>query len=204
MAKGRSWERKGAAARKKEIREAAEGLFSQFGVLRTSMADVAEKAGVSRSTLYAHFPNKRALHRDVLERRMAELNERGRIAAQAETDTAERLVAVLDATVGQGFAVATRTGIGPDLIELARREAADVLQRAEKAQVRLLVQVLSAGEAAGEISLTRADMPVGELARMLLAVAMGLVHTSRRITPRKQFRRQLALVTHAVTAYLRR
>jgi AcrR family transcriptional regulator len=43
------------------VLDAAEALFSRRGYEPTSMADVAERAGVGVGTLYHHFPDKRAL-----------------------------------------------------------------------------------------------------------------------------------------------
>ncbi len=51
---------RGVATRRRVL-EAAEGLFARAGYDRTSMADVAERAGVAVGTLYHHFPDKRAL-----------------------------------------------------------------------------------------------------------------------------------------------
>jgi AcrR family transcriptional regulator len=49
---------------KQEIRQAAWGLFSQFGVERVSIADIAHKAGVSQATIYNNFNSKDALARE--------------------------------------------------------------------------------------------------------------------------------------------
>jgi AcrR family transcriptional regulator len=46
---------------KEEIRKAAWELFSQFGVDKVSMADIARKAGVSQATIYNNFDSKDAL-----------------------------------------------------------------------------------------------------------------------------------------------
>ena len=46
---------------KEEIRKAAWDLFSQFGVDRVSIVDIAKKAGVSQATIYNNFENKDAL-----------------------------------------------------------------------------------------------------------------------------------------------
>jgi AcrR family transcriptional regulator len=49
---------------KKEIRKAAWELFSQFGVEKVSIADIARKARVSPATIYNNFPGKDALARE--------------------------------------------------------------------------------------------------------------------------------------------
>jgi AcrR family transcriptional regulator len=49
---------------KEEIRRAAWELFSQFGVEKVSVADIARKAGVSQATIYNNFQSKDALARE--------------------------------------------------------------------------------------------------------------------------------------------
>jgi AcrR family transcriptional regulator len=49
---------------KEDIRRAAWELFSQFGVDKVSIADIARKAGVSQATIYNNFGNKEALARE--------------------------------------------------------------------------------------------------------------------------------------------
>lgn len=50
--------------------EAAYAAFLDFGVRRTSMADVAKRAGISEATLYRWFANKDALVRAVTTRQL--------------------------------------------------------------------------------------------------------------------------------------
>jgi AcrR family transcriptional regulator len=49
---------------KEDIRKAAWELFSQFGVEKVSIADIARKAGVSPATIYNNFSSKEALARE--------------------------------------------------------------------------------------------------------------------------------------------
>jgi AcrR family transcriptional regulator len=49
---------------KEDIRKAARELFSQFGVERVSVADIAQKAGVAPATIYNNFGSKDALARE--------------------------------------------------------------------------------------------------------------------------------------------
>ncbi|MFM8448878.1 MAG: TetR/AcrR family transcriptional regulator [Haliscomenobacter sp.] len=49
---------------KEDIRKAASELFSQFGVDRVSIADIARKAGISQATIYNNFGSKDAIVRE--------------------------------------------------------------------------------------------------------------------------------------------
>lgn len=51
---------------KKDIRKAAGELFSQFGVEKVSIIDIARKAGVSQATIYNNFGSKDALTREFI------------------------------------------------------------------------------------------------------------------------------------------
>lgn len=49
------------AETRRRIVEAAIELHGELGPARTSLSQVAERAGVQRNTLYAHFPDERSL-----------------------------------------------------------------------------------------------------------------------------------------------
>lgn len=49
---------------KEDIRRAAWELFSQFGIDKVSITDIARKAGVSQATIYNNFGSKEALVRE--------------------------------------------------------------------------------------------------------------------------------------------
>ena len=65
MATSRTYELKRRAERQEETRrrivEAAVELHTRLGPARTTVAGIAERAGVTRPTVYAHFPDTRSL-----------------------------------------------------------------------------------------------------------------------------------------------
>jgi AcrR family transcriptional regulator len=65
MAAGRTYELKKRAERQEETRRrivaAAVDLHTTLGPSRTTVQAIAEKAGVTRPTVYAHFPDARSL-----------------------------------------------------------------------------------------------------------------------------------------------
>ena len=62
-----------AADRRALILEAAREAFAEGGYHRTSLEEIAERAGVSKALLYEHFDSKRELHRAMLETHVNEL-----------------------------------------------------------------------------------------------------------------------------------
>jgi len=65
MSKSRTYELKQRAERQQETRrrivEAAVELHAMLGPSRTTVTAIAERAGVTRPTVYAHFPDTRSL-----------------------------------------------------------------------------------------------------------------------------------------------
>lgn len=58
---------------KEDIRKAAWELFSQFGVEKVSIVDIARKAGVSQATIYNNFDSKDALAREFVTNAVEQL-----------------------------------------------------------------------------------------------------------------------------------
>jgi AcrR family transcriptional regulator len=82
------------------ILDAAAACVLAYGVRRTSLSDVARRAGVSRPTLYRRWPDRRALVADLMTRELGAVFRRA--AGQLAAGTArERAVAqVLAVTAG--------------------------------------------------------------------------------------------------------
>ena len=57
-----------ALATRDRLLDAAELVFSEKGVSRTSLSDIAEAAGASRGAIYWHFKNKADLFNAMMER----------------------------------------------------------------------------------------------------------------------------------------
>ncbi|GHF05411.1 TetR/AcrR family transcriptional regulator [Pseudolysinimonas yzui] len=103
----------GARTKRDAILDAAVDLLLAHGYDGTSMDAVAARAGVSKTTVYAHFDHKDALFRAVMEHATAVLvpNINDAIAA-AEHDPIERLKLAMIAVV--------QSAIAPELIAFFR------------------------------------------------------------------------------------
>src|SRR6266513_3779377 len=53
-------------ARPEQIIEAALEVFGEAGLANARLQDIAERAGVSKGTIYLYFPNKEELFREMI------------------------------------------------------------------------------------------------------------------------------------------
>jgi AcrR family transcriptional regulator len=131
----------------REVRRAAIALLGERGYAAFNMEAVAEKAGVSKSTLYRHWPTKLSLIADALET----LNEQPRpIPSQGNVRqrTCELLRHLAEALATSQFSACI-----PALIEASERhaEVADFLHAYSARRRETLVDTLRQGVAAGEL-----------------------------------------------------
>jgi TetR/AcrR family transcriptional repressor of mexJK operon len=75
--------------KREAILDAATGLFYERGIAATTMETVAERAGVSKMTVYSHFPDKPSLLEAAFERninsvQLPELTDRDDLPASIE------------------------------------------------------------------------------------------------------------------------
>jgi TetR/AcrR family acrAB operon transcriptional repressor len=75
-----------AAATRDGILDAAERLFVEQGVSRTTLQHIASAAGVTRGAIYWHFDDKGALFNAMMERAILPLEAEMRVLDQDESD----------------------------------------------------------------------------------------------------------------------
>jgi TetR/AcrR family acrAB operon transcriptional repressor len=93
-----------AAATRDSILDAAEKLFVEQGVSRTTLQHIATAAGVTRGAIYWHFDDKGALFNAMMERAILPLEAEMQVLDQVESDDPlvdlrNHMLAVLDRTV---------------------------------------------------------------------------------------------------------
>jgi TetR/AcrR family acrAB operon transcriptional repressor len=93
-----------AAATRDSILDAAEKLFVEQGVSRTTLQHIATAAGVTRGAIYWHFDDKGALFNAMMERAILPLEAEMQVLDQVESDDPlvdlrNHMLAVLDRSV---------------------------------------------------------------------------------------------------------
>jgi AcrR family transcriptional regulator len=146
-----------------ELVRVARGLFADHGYAGVSMADIAHKAGLQKSSLFHHFPTKDRLYRDVLDGVLAEV--------------AEAVHAAL-ASPGQGFlerldaaSTAAARSLGEDATR-ARIIMRELLnQDGTTAHLDVIVQIIEATAAFFEAGADAGAWPRQDFQQAVLTIA---------------------------------
>ncbi|MEM9608340.1 MAG: helix-turn-helix domain-containing protein [Actinomycetota bacterium] len=134
-----------AGGRADEIRRAAIPVFAAQGFRRTSMADLAGAAGLSRAALYRYFRNRSDVFRAAFDAILNDATDAALAALHADGTTAQRLEGFLQRAYGDGYEGTASTPFGNELMEGRQEFAADVaVAAAERAHEGLRIFLLAA------------------------------------------------------------
>jgi len=104
-----------------QLLDAALDRFAQHGYAKTTMSDIAEAAGLSRTSLYKHYRAKDEIFNALSQR----MNQRARnavlAAAAAPGSAEERLTGVIHARVGWVYELLHAAPFGRELINEKNR-----------------------------------------------------------------------------------
>ncbi|MGI9434427.1 MAG: TetR/AcrR family transcriptional regulator, partial [Geminicoccaceae bacterium] len=151
------------------IVEAAIGTFVRFGAKKTTMADIAEAAGVSRQTVYALFGDKDG----VIVAAIRHVTDRSLAAARAKVEEASSLSEKLDAyfaeTITKSFELLQTAGDAEDLISGHNKAGKAEIARSHQRHKDLVFKLLAPYEA----TIGKSNQSSIELANFVVTTAMA-------------------------------
>ncbi len=161
----------------KRVFGAALTLFGRHGFRRTSMADIAHEAGISRATLYLRFSEKRALFESLAASLVEEALAGAEAAWVSGAPLSENIAATLLAKDLGFFRMLTQTPHGAEILQLEASLTALHLARLDAAFAALLAR---RGREAADAGADLAAFPDAEgFASFLAAAGSGLKHVMR-------------------------
>lgn len=179
------------------VLKAALGCFMLYGFKRTTMDDIAQKAGISRPALYLLFPNKEAIFRSLSEELHNAALGRAEAALGAEGTMAERLVAAFEGKDLEFIELVERSAHGVELVDIKHTIAADIAEHAESRFKEMLAQALHQAELRGELSFERIGFDAPQCAELLTLAVSGIKRPPCSLAPYRQRLPQLIRVFSA-------
>ena len=150
-------------------------VFSRYGFQRTSMADVAREAGVSRAALYLHHKDKAALFQALTERMVEEALAAAAQAWRPGAPLAENLKATILAKDLRLFRLLHASAHGAELLAACMTLSSHSVCRLDEGFASLLAEKIAAEPG---LDLSSFDGPAG-FGESLSALAGGLKQEMR-------------------------
>jgi AcrR family transcriptional regulator len=203
MARAATARRAATDAKRQAILGAALELFGRYGWRRTSIDDIARRAGVAKGTVYLYVESKEALFRTLSQSLLDGVLANARAAAAGRGGIAERLLAVLQAKFGYFYDVLHRSPHASELMDSKGRLCADIFAAGDAAYLRILTKAIADAARRGELAPRRHGLAAEDAARLLVAGAHGL--TADLVDPLEpeEHRRRLDALVRVVVDGLR-
>jgi AcrR family transcriptional regulator len=163
------------SAKRQLILDAGLIQFAQFGLRKTSMQDIAERAGISRASVYSYFKNKDEIFRcvsvDVHEDALSKAS--GILQNREQGDLVTRLAGALYTRHGRFLTLVLDSAQGAELEDEYCRLCGDVVidySRRFKDQLKLCIDLAASS---GELDLSDRDLTADRVATVLNLSAAG-------------------------------
>lgn len=178
--------------REKNILNAAERVFSRYGVKRASMSDVAEEAGISRNTLYKAFRSKD----DILRTHIHAYTDNAIAEIAAGLTNTEglgpRIDLILEKMVVAGFDMVRASPNAQDVIDGVNEAAKAELEITARRFQAVIVEVLAPYADALNASGTPPEV-LAEFVQQSARAAKGYARDRKHLFQQLQTIRQLCL-----------
>ena len=156
------------------ILDAALPVFVRHGFRKTSMADIARAAGISRAALYLSFGSKEELFRAGSERAHARTMRNVEAALAGDGDIFSRIELAIAAFQRDLIMPFAGSADATELFDANMALARDVTLAARAQLVALLARALADAEATGAITLDDLKAVPTDLAGIIVAAMEGI------------------------------
>src|SRR6188472_1439820 len=163
--------RKGDPNRQRIV-DAARAHFFSHGFRSVTMDDLAEELGISKKTLYAHFPGKFDLLEAVLDDKLAGVEATLKEVTRAHADdfptTLRELLAGTQRELDE---------IKPPFVRDMRQKAPDVFKLVERRRAALIQRYMGKFFVDGQrLGMVRKDVPARLIIEILLAMVQSIMN----------------------------
>jgi AcrR family transcriptional regulator len=156
------------------ILDAALPVFVRHGFRKTSMADIARAAGISRAALYLSFGSKEELFRAGSARAHARTMRNVEAALAGDGDVFGRIEVAIAAFQRELIAPFSGSDDAAELFDTNMALAKDITLAARARLVALLAQVLADAQTTDAISLDALNAKPADVAAMMVASMEGI------------------------------
>jgi AcrR family transcriptional regulator len=160
-------------ARRERLLDVAEAIFVAAGFRATTMQEIAERAGMSKVTLYSYFTDKEAVFAAVGFRLGDQILAAVTMALGSDTDVTDRIAAALVAKHRMVFKLVRQSPFAPELFDAKSSLVADYFRDLDSEICALIAATIASGAI---------FTGSGRLARIVFWAADGIASSGANFT----------------------
>jgi AcrR family transcriptional regulator len=183
------------------ILEAASALFAQFGYQKTTLEDIALRAGIGKGSVYLEFESKEAiLFALILENKQTELEHMRRVVSRSDKSPLALLKIMLVQNVGEVFASVRQNRRSPEEMAASGERVRLLLAPFFQARLSLVETLLQRAQAAGEMN---PAIDASHSAQLILLALRGVLPPYEASATRVKLQHQAAELLELLFSGLR-
>jgi AcrR family transcriptional regulator len=156
------------------ILRAAFVAFARYGLRRTSMADIASGAGMSRPALYLHYAGKEDIFNALVRTHFERSEKAVEKVLTVPGNAAETLLATLHAIDGDAVEVMLNSPHADEILSANSPFTQVAVQEAHGRITALIARWIDAGVAEGQLTLAGLGATSDEVAATIMATKFGI------------------------------
>lgn len=182
-----------------QVLDAALDVFLRYGFKKATMGDIADKAAMSRPSLYLVFPNKEDIFRGVIARKMEEFWRDTEAKLSKSRDVREGLEAVLETWVAEPCEMIHTSPESDELMEFAYSFAPDLRKQMLEMMEQQFLQAIRIGAPSKSSSAGESRLNDSVVARLIAVSTTEMKHSAADMA---EVRKLLAATVEIYTSYL--
>lgn len=187
-----------AVSPRRRLLEAARGHFLSHGFRSVTMDDLAAELGMSKKTLYAHFPGKEALLEAVMKDKFERVDATLQMIERSQPDDFAALLRAMLEGMQRELAE-----LKPPFVRDMRLKAPHIFQRLEQRRARLIEthfrSLFLAGQRSGDV---RRDISATLMIETILAAIQAIMNPQKLeelgLSPKEAFAGVIGIVLRGV------
>lgn len=183
------------------ILRSAFAAFARYGLRRTSMADIAKGAGMSRPALYLHYCGKEDIFNALVRNHFAKSERDVALVLAKDGPPADILLAAFHAIDGEAVEAMLNSPHADEILSADSPFNQEEVQQAHARIVGHIARWITEGTAAGRLTLDGLGATADDIAATMLAAKFGIKAFSKDFAAYRAAEARLAAIfAKALTA----
>ncbi len=173
----------------------AQSIFSYFGLKKTTIDEIAQKAGIGKGTIYNYFKSKEELFTKVVKREKEELKENILETIRNIKEPEKQLIAFFTTKITYLYKLKNFYSIKRDMLDVIYEELDKIIKSYYNFEKRTLLHILRNGIKKGDFKINNLQLTVNVIMLTSKSLELYWLRNPEYKTPEQPIKEIKNLIT---------